>query len=305
MTCGKFFDSPEFTSLSEAQQKELRRTLKKVAKFEDATGQILEDGFTREQYVDLFNSMDIRKTHNLFHFKSLLYKYVQYLIADGTLAPEQYDILESIVVDDLDRVHYYKDINMLYEAVVDSIQSSGCYDPLTFYPAAVAAFLSWYGLTRDEIADYRKENVLDDGIVIKGEKIPIPFQVLHFFTSLRDAEGYYQKAKGVIFYKFLYSDYLIRSKYKDHFNSTDVANLMSRINRVMDGKYSMESKMIRQSGIFFRAYQLEWNSITFDLDDPEFASKVFCEDFTSTGAKYKVAHGSRVKDYQLYKCLFY
>lgn len=300
-----FFESPGFTSMGEAQQRELQRTLKKVAKFEESTGQMLEDGFTREQYVELFNSMKIRRTHNLFHFKSLLLKYVQYLIADGLLKQEQCDILDSLSIDDLNSVYYYKNINMLYKAVKDTIDSAECYDSTSFDPSAVAIFLAWYGLTREEIVDYRKENVLDDGIIVKGEKITPPFPVLHFFTSLRDAEGYYQQAKGVIFHKYPYSEYLIRTRFKDHISIVDVANLVSRANKVLGGEYSLELNMIRQSGIFFRAYQLECDSVTFDLDDPVFASKVFCEDFTGTTKKYKVAHMGRVRDYKLYKRLFY
>lgn len=300
-----FFESPGFTSMGEVQQRELRRTLKKVAEFEKSTGQSLEDGFTREQYVALFNSMKIRHTYNLFHFKSLLTKYVQYLVADGSLMADQCDILDSISTDDLSVVYYFKNINMLYEAVKDTIESSECYDPATFDPSAVAIFLSWYGLTREEIADYRKENVHDDGIIVKGEKITPPFPVLHFFTTLRDSEGYYQQAKGVIFHKYPYSEYLIRTRFKDHVKPIDVVNMVARMNKVMDGEYSLELNMVHQSGIFFRAYQLECDSVKFDLDDPVFASKVFCEDFTGKGKKYKVAHTSRIQDFKLYKQLFY
>lgn len=300
-----FFEDSVFTSMGEVQQRELRRTLKKVAEFEESTGQSLEDGFTREQYVALFNSMKIRRTYNLFHFKSLLTKYVQYLIADGSLASEQFDILDSITPDDLSVVYYFKNINMLYEAVKDTIATSECYDPATFDPSAVAIFLSWYGLTKEEIADYRKEDVLDDGILIKGEKITPPFPVLQFFTAMRDAEGYYQQAKRRIFHSYPYSDYLIRTRFKDHVKPIDVVNLVARANKVMDGEYSLELNMIRQSGIFFRAYQLECDSVKFDLSDPVFASKVFCEDFTGKTKKFKVAHLSRIQDFKLYKQLFY
>lgn len=300
-----FFEDSAFTSMSEAQQRELRRTLKKVAEFEGSTGQALENGFTREQYVELFNSMKIRRTYNTFHYKSLLAKYVQYLIANGALAPEQQDILDSISKDDLSTVYYYKNINMLYEAVKDSIDSSECYDPATFDPPAVAIFLAWYGLTKEEIADYRKADVLDDGIMIKGEKIVPPFHILQFFTALRDSEGYYQQARGRIFHAYPYSEYLFRSRFQHHLKAYDVQKLAARINKVMDGEYSLELNIIRQSGIFFRAYQMECDSVKFDLSDPVFASKVFCEDFTGSSKKYKVAHQARMSDYKHYKQLFY
>ena len=50
---------------------------------------------------------------------------------------------------------------------------------------------------------------------------------------------------------------------------------------------------------------MECESVEFDLGDPVFASKVFCEDFTGEGTKYKVAHAARIQDYKLYKRLFY
>ena len=102
-----------------------------------------------------------------------------------------------------------------------------------------------------------------------------------------------------------YSEYLIRTRFKDHVKPIDVVNLVARANKVMDGEYSLELNVIRQSGIFFRAYQLECDSVKFDLSDPVFASKVFCEDFTGKAKKYKVAHMSRIQDFKLYKQLFY
>lgn len=302
-----FFEDSVFTSMGEVQQREMRRTLKKVDAFEESTGQSLEDGFTREQYVDLFNSMRIRRTHSIFNFKSLLAKYLQYLIADGTIAPEQCDILDSITSDDLIVVDYYKNVNMLYEAVKETIKTAvadGSRDPEAFLPPAVSIFLSWYGLSREEIADFRKEDVLDDGIMIKGEKIAVPFNVRQFFTALRDSEGYYQQAKGRIFHTYPHSEYLLRSRFKKQLQATDVQNLVTRMNGIRDGEYALEFNMIRQSGIFYRAYQIECESVKFDLSDPVFASKVFCEDFTGSSKKCRIAHQARIKDYKLYKQLF-
>lgn len=304
-----FFEDPVFTSMGEVQQREVHRTLKKVAEFEARTKQSLENGFTREQYVDLFNSMKIRRTQNLFHFKSLLSKYVEYLISSGSLDPKQRDILNSIVINDLNVTDYFKNLNTLYNAVSDTIEyakkENPCIDEESFYPAASAIFLLWYGLTKQEIVDYLKKDILDDGIMIHGEKVVPPFGVLHIFTLMRDSKGYSQQAKGNIFHPYPYSEYLIRSRYSHHVKESSITNLIARANDVKDGEYSLEPNVIRQSGIFFRAYQLECESASFDLSDPVFASKVFCEDFTGKGKKYKVAHTSRIQDFKLYKQLFY
>lgn len=299
-----FLESPEFASMSEQQQKATYRILKKVANFENSTGQMLENGLSREQYVELLNSIGIRRTFGLSNVKSYLYKYVKYLISEGILAPEQLDILKSISINDIGSVHYYKNVQVLYEAVKDTIQISECYDSGVFDIPAVAIFLSWYGLTKEEIVNYRKENVHSDGIIVNGEKIIPPPDVLRFFTNLRNSGGYFQKLKGVVFIEYALSEYLIRTRFKDHLDPVDVANIVARMNKKMDGKYFLEMGIIRKSGIFFRAYQLECNNAKFDVNDPVFASKVFCEDFTGDGKKYKVAHMSCIRDYKRYKRLF-
>lgn len=304
-----FFEDPAFTSMGEVQQREMRRTLKKVAEFEETAELSLENGFTREQYVGLFNSMKIRRTYNIFHFKSLLSKYVEYLISSGLLNPEQRNILDSIVINDLNVTDYFKNLNTLYNAVSDTIEyamkEKSCIDEAAFYPAAAAIFLLWYGLTKQEVADFLKKDVLDDGIIIRGEKIVPPIDVLNMLTLTRDSDGYFQRAKGDVHHKYPYSEYLIRSRYSHHVKDSSITNLITRANDVKDGEYSLEPNVIRQSGIFFRAYQMECESVSFDLNDPVFASKVFCEDFTGKGKKYKVAHTSRIQDFRLYKQLFY
>lgn len=304
-----FFEDPVFTSMGEVQQREERRTLKKVAEFEESTGQALEDGFTREKYVALFNSMKIRRTYNLYHFKSLLSKYVDYLISNGSLDPEQRGILDSIVIDDLNVTDYFKNLNTLYNAVKDTIEyameEKSCIDEAAFYPAAAAIFLLWYGLTKQEIVDYLKKDILDDGIMIHGEKIVPPYGVLNMLTLARDSDGYFQRAKADIYHKYPYSEYLIRSRYSHHIKVSGITNLIAHANDVKGGEYSLEPNVIRQSGIFFRAYQMECESVDFNLSDPVFASKVFCEDFTGESKKYKVAHTSRIQDFKLYKQLFY
>ena len=304
-----FFEDPAFTMMSAAQQKEFRRVLKKVGAFENSTGQKLDKGFTKEQYVDLFNSMNLRHVNSFYHHKTQLAKYVKYLVSIGIVDAEQSSILDSVSQDDLvvngEKVHYYKNINMLYEAVKDTIESSESYDPAMFIPTVVEIFLSWYGLTRDEIVDYLKEDVLDDGIMIKGEKITPQPHILKYFTDMRDAIGYYQQARGVIFHTYVVSEYLIRSERKSHVQPMDITNQMSRFNRIMGCAYSLNPDVIRESGIFFRAYQLECESTQFDLDDPVFASKVFGDDFTSDPKKGKKKQYSYIADYKRYKQLFY
>ena len=123
--------------------------------------------------------------------------------------------------------------------------------------------------------------MLDDGVMINGEKTEMPFEILQIFKRLRDAEGYYQQARGVIFRAYVYSDNLIRTERNSKINVSKMQGLVNRLNTLMDGAYSLRYNVIHQSGIFYRAHLLECESTQFNLEDPEFASKVFCEDLSS------------------------
>lgn len=107
----------------------------------------------------------------------------------------------------------FKDIGRLHFAIQELVTRSDAYDPDEFDRDIVALYLTWYGLTDDEIKVYRKADVLDDGIMIHGEKkTPFP-EILGVFQRLRDANGYYTRGDtedGVIFHKYKDSDYLIR-----------------------------------------------------------------------------------------------
>ena len=142
--------------------------------------------------------------------------------------------------------------------------------------------------------------MLDDGVMINGEKTEMPFEILQIFKRLRDAEGYYQQARGVIFRAYVYSDNLIRTERNSKINVSKMQGLVNRLNTLMDGAYSLRYNVIHQSGIFYRAHLLECESTQFNLEDPEFASKVLCEDLSS-----KVKRTARIRDYKLYKQLFY
>lgn len=253
----------------------------------------------------MFNSMRVRHTSIFFNYKSHVMSYVRYLIANGVLPAEQESILASVTVDDLkinetSGVQYYKNLGMLHQAIQDSIKVSECYDETLFDLPAVILYLAWFGLTEEQIINFPKEDVLDDGVMINGEKTEMPFEILQIFKRLRDAEGYYQQARGVIFRAYVYSDNLIRTERNSKINVSKMQGLVNRLNTLMDGTYSLRYNVIHQSGIFYRAHLLECESTQFNLEDPEFASKVFCEDLSS-----KVKHTARIRDYKLYKQLFY
>lgn len=305
MIRNKFFEDPDGGYAKVGVKKNFDIAWKKVLAYEEQTGQSLDNGLTKEQYVSMFNSMRVRHTSTFFNYKSHVMSYVRYLIANGVLPAEQESILASVTVDDLkinetSGVQYYKNLGMLHQAIQDSIKVSECYDETLFDLPAVILYLAWFGLTEEQIINFPKEDVIDDGVMINGEKTEMPFEILQVFKRLRDAEGYYQQARGVIFRAYVYSDNLIRTERNSKINVSKMQGLVNRLNTLMDGAYSLRYNVIHQSGIFYRAHLLECESTQFNLEDPEFASKVLCEDLSS-----KVKRTARIRDYKLYKQLFY
>ena len=305
MIRNKFFEDPDGGYAKVGVKKNFDIAWKKVLAYEEQTGQSLDNGLTKEQYVSMFNSMRVRHTSTFFNYKSHVMSYVRYLIANGVLPAEQESILASVTVDDLkinetSGVQYYKNLGMHHQSIQDSINVSDCYDETLFDLPAVILYLAWFGLTEEQIINFPKEDVLDDGVMINGEKTEMPFEILQVFKRLRDAEGYYQQARGVIFRAYVYSDNLIRTERNSKINISKMQGLVNRLNTLMDGAYSLRYNVIHQSGIFYRAHLLECESTQFNLEDPEFASKVLCEDLSS-----KVKRTARIRDYKLYKQLFY
>lgn len=302
----KFFEDPNGGYAKVSDQKKFNRVWGKVLDFEKRTGSSLDNGLTREEYVSIFNSMKIRRTTTLVDYKGCVMAYVHYLVANNVLSPEQESILASVTPDDLviskegSGVQYYKDLGMLRNAIQDSVRSSECYDEAMFDPAVASLYLAWYGLSQEEIIEYLKTSVLDDGIIIHDEKLQIPFDILQIFRRLRDAEGYYQQARGVILRKYVYSDYLIRSDRSAQLTVFLLRPLLSRLNAVCGNVYSLRHNVVYDSGIFNRAYRLECDGFHLDLENPEVASKVFCEDLSNN----RRMHIARIRDYNLYKQLY-
>lgn len=307
----KFFEDPTGGFAAVNNQSRFKRVWEMVLAFEERTGLSLDKGLTREQYVSLFNSMKIRHV-NLFRssYRPDLMCYVRYLIANNVLPKEQETILASITVDDLsidnaEVVYYYKNINMLREAIEDTIKIAESYDETLYDLPAAILYLAWYGLTEEQIINFRKDAVLEDGIMVDGAKIEVPFGIMQVFSRLRDTDGYFQQARGVIFHKYVASDYLIRTERKAKITVDNLRTFLYRFNKISDRRYSLSYDVVHQSGIFFRAHILECESTKFDLNNPAFASKVFCEKFSNESYEDYRRLRVRIKDYRLYKKLFY
>lgn len=110
----------------------------------------------------------------------------------------------------------FKDIQELHLAIWELVMESSAFDETEFDCDAVALYLTWFGLTDDQIAAYRKADVLGDGIMINGAKRTLPYDILNIFLRLRDSKGYFANGgeDGVVFHAYEESDCLIRNAEK-------------------------------------------------------------------------------------------
>lgn len=307
----QFFEDTNGGYPSFSHPKHFSKTWNKVQVFEESVGKSLDDGYTKEEYIALFNSVLTRCTSSFANDKKVVMFYVRYMVAHGALSKEQEEILAGITADDLSiegtsRIRYFKNLNHLREAIEDTVKSAERVDETVYDVPSAILYLAWYGLTEEQVLTLPKTAVLEDGIVLDGRKIEMPYFVSELLNRLKDAEGFSTKGKGIIFRKYVYSENLIRTEDSYQLNVFQMRASLSRMDKVMDHAYSLKFDTVRQSGIFYRAYMLECESSNLDLSSPDLASRIFCEDLSLEEGKADPTkrYRQRMRDYTLYKQLF-
>lgn len=305
-----FFTDQNEGYASFPQQKQFAKTWNKVLAFEKSTGKTLDEGYTKDEYVELFNSMLVKKSSTFFNDKKAVLYYVRYMIAHGELQKEQEEILSSVMAEDLSissksaRITYFKDLDHLRAAIEDTVFAANRIDDSVFDVPSAVLYLAWFGLTEEQILTLPKTAVYDDGIVLDGVKIEMPYFVTELLIHLRDAEGFESQGRGRIFRKYVYSENLIRTEDSPKVTVFQMRASLSRMDKYSNHEYSLKFDTARQSGIFYRAYMLEQESSNFDLENVEFASEVFCENLIGKNEKdIRKPHRERLRDYALYKQL--
>ena len=205
-------------------------------------------------------------------------------------------------LDSESSVRYFLNISELCTMIQKTVQcGSKDLDEAHAYDVAVAALLlAWYGLTMGEAVEFEKFDVLDDSLMIHGEEITPPEDIMSFLRQFRDSDGFYKRTTSRSFYEYKRSAFLLRSHRSEKLTINALKCMLSRLNALNGGKYNLSYSVARQSGIFYRAHLLECESLKFDLSDPAFASQVFCEDLSD-----KIRREDRIGDYTLYKKMFF
>ena len=288
-----------------------RQVWKHVLAYEASSGNSLDNGLTREQYIDLFSSF-CRRRAGFTARKSAVMSYVRAMVESGSLPAEQVTVLSSVHFPDLNvagtvgqarenavKLGYFKNFQALKTAVMETVVESGAKYPEKFDIPTAILFLAWFGLTEEEITNVRKADLTPDGITVGDRFVSMPDDVMQFLHPVKNSLGYNQQAKGVIFRSYIPSEYLIRTDRTDKMTVESMRPILYRMNKESDCRYSLSYETAFRSGVYFRAYMLECASDSFDLKDPAFAAKVLCAD-TSTESKHLAAIGN----YNAYKKLF-
>lgn len=309
----QFFHGSDGGYESYSHPKNFMQTWKKVLQFEKDAGKTLDEGFTREEYVALFNFVLVRCVSTFYNDKRAVLFYVRYLISKGLLPPEHDETVSGIYSNDLkldnsQRVRYFKNLAHLRDAIEESVRCAGRIDDTMWDVPSAILYLAWYGLTEDQILSLPKSAVTDDGVMLDGELIPMQPFVTDVLTRLRDSEGFRARTKSDngILRRYVYSEFLIRTEDSPQLTHLQMRSNLSRFGNVMGHESSLKFKTARQSGIFYRAYITECESNGLNLDDISVASKVFCEDLSPNESKPDPIkrYRERMRDYAMYKQLF-
>ena len=288
-----------------------RQVWKHVLDYEASSGNSLDNGLTREQYIDLLSSF-CRRRAGFTGRKSALMTYVKAMVETGDLAEDQVSILSSVHFPDLNitgttvqaknsdvKLSYFKNFQALKSAIAETLNESDAKYKEKFDIPKAILFLAWFGLTEEEILTLRKEDVVAGGVMVGDRMIKLPEDVIKHINHLALSDGYYQKAKGVIFRRYIPSDYLIRTDRRERLDVPGMRSILYRMNLITGRRFSLSYDTAFYSGVYFRAYMLECESDNFDLSDQAFAAKVLCTD-TSTPSM----HSAAIDNYKMFKKLF-
>ena len=81
----QFFEDADGGYTSFSYPKHFTKTWNKVRAFEESIGKTLDDGYTREEYIALFNFALARCSSTFYNDKKVVVFYIRYLIAHGAL----------------------------------------------------------------------------------------------------------------------------------------------------------------------------------------------------------------------------
>ena len=253
------------------------KTMEHLSNFERDIGKTIEQGFTRDEYIAYF-SRTCGRSSTFVTRKSIIKAYVTYLVNLGELPKEHEQILTKLKFEDLEfagsvksaessgaRIAYFKNLSSMQNSINKTLEETECFDKSKYDTATAILYLAWFGVTRKEIVDIKKNDLRAGGVFVGDRFIKLPNEIFSFLSLYAGSDGYYQQAKGVILRKYVESEYLIRTDRCAHLDEGKILANLSRMNAVTKKKYSLTYDTAYDSGLFFRAYMRECEEEDFNI----------------------------------------
>lgn len=266
----------------------------------------LEDGYSKEDYINLIAKLNVTSPHVLLPTKSRIGQYLKFLNSQGVLDEQYVKNLYSVSYDDIkiEAVYeskYFKDFGALQDAIESTLWAAEKVDDAVYAMQISAIYLAWCGLSIEEALQLKKSDVYDDYIK-SGEKIITPIStIMEYIKEYRDATEYQSQGRGIITLKYVPSQWLFRSTRTDHIDCTKKMRIIIRV----FGKSSGEPNIFNYdkvywSGVFNRAYIYECSHGSIKPGDIETIQTLFSEKYASVSYANK-----RLYEYQRFRQHFF
>ncbi len=295
---------------------------KRVTAYEEQYGKTLEEGYTKDEYLRLINSLGTVALSTFRNTKARLRKYIEQLNSDGIISAEAVSALEEISYDMIEfgtafSNRFFKDFGDLQWELDMVLQAADKIDNAIFFPAFSAVYLAWCGLTLQETLDMKREDIGTNYINVGNRTIIPNATIMAYLNEYKNAANYYVQAKAEIELWYKESPWLMRTYKSEHISRSSLSTIISHLSaydEVKTRKFNedtqkYETETVRRnrgftydkvywSGAFYRAYIYEGQNGKVSAADKETLAILFPK---SRGRKA----ADSFKLYQEYKNYFY
>ena len=285
-----------------------------IGRAEEEIGRKLEDGYSKEDFIRLFNLLKTTSIPIFHYYKHRISRYHEFLFDNGVISQEPNRVLGELKFEDTDSkgafdVKYIKDFDMLQSVIDMVLEFDDRVMDQSFATHVSILYLAWCGVECEDAINILKSDVYDDHIVVAGKKIFPNEKIMRHIIEYRDAEGYdtaittYLGEYGHVEMKYRPSAYLLRTTKSDRFNGTggarkyitkfaDIARKTTGINITYNNVYS--------SGVFSRVYEHEEKYGRLRLGDHKRVEQAFEKELGGA-----INANRRLREYRLFRRHFY
>lgn len=320
MTQEEYIEKVNSGEIQIADLRFFQRVWKRVEEYEQKIGRRLEDGYTWEEYIEMYRGLPIYDTTTFRVYKSNIVKFLTLCVKDGTLQKKYLQILKGVDYYDVPierscgRIVYHRDLPDLEKHLDKAIRGSDSFGGGTSLEEVLSGevdggllgkismvYLVWFGFTNDDLIALKKRDVSKEGVLRNGDLIEMPKHVTEALCRFRDSWGYMTETDSRTAKQFYcQSQYLFRTTRAPQIKEQGIRNSLTSLNSSSDSVNGISYVVIRKSGIFHRIYQREQSGGYFDLMDRRFAEEMFDQKISAESKLYVL-----ISDYEYYKKLYY